>query len=62
MPAGKLVTEDIQWIIVCMGAAMSAEDIAMHTDVGKHKVWDILAHFKQLGDVKVPKCQRPKLY
>jgi len=58
MPAGKPVTEDIQWIIVCMGA----ECIAMYTDMGEHKVHDILAHFKQLGDVKVPKCQRPKLY
>src|ERR1700692_1117313 len=62
MPAGKPVTENIQWIIVCMGAAMSAECIAMYTDMGEHKVHDILAHFKQLGDVKVPKCQRPKLY
>jgi hypothetical protein len=62
MPTGKPVIEDIQWIIVCMGAAMSSEDIAMYTDVGERNVQDILAHFKQSGDDKVLKCQRPKLH
>jgi len=47
MPAGKLITEDIQWIIIRMSPAMSVEDIAMYTDVGECKVRDILAHFKQ---------------
>ena len=62
MPAGKLITEDIQWIIIRMSPAMSVEDIAMYTDVGEYKVQDILAHFKQSGDVKVPKRQQPKLH
>ena len=52
MPAGKLITEDIQWIIVCMGATMSAKCIAMYTDMGERKVRDILAHLKQLGDAR----------
>ena len=62
MPHGKAVSEDIQWVIVRLGTAMSCQDIAMYTDLSERKVRDTLSHFKQNGDVNVPKRQRPNLH
>ena len=62
MPQGKSVSEEIQWIIVHLDTAMSTDDIAMYTDLSECKVWDILAHFKQMGEVKGSNCSRPKLH
>ena len=39
---------------------MSPEDIAAYTNLSKHKVWDIISHFNQTGDVKVPAHKQPK--
>jgi len=64
MPQGKPVSEDVQWIVVRLGTAMSADDIAMYADLSERKVKDILAHFKQTGEVKLEgsKRSRPKLH
>ena len=62
MPQGKRVSEETQWIIVHLSTAMSAVDVAMYTDLSERKVKDILAHFKQRGEVKGSNCSRPKLH
>ena len=62
MPQGKSVSKEIQWIIVCLDTTMSTDDIAMYTDLSERKVRDILAHFKQTGEVKSSNRSRPKLH
>lgn len=52
MPQGKPVSEEVQWIIVRLGTVMSTNDIAMYADLSEHKVKDILAYFKWMGEVK----------
>jgi hypothetical protein len=41
---------------------MSTDDIAMYIDLSERKVRDILAHFKQTGEVKSSNRSRPKLH
>ena len=62
MPQGKPISEDIQWIVVCLGAAFSSDDVAMYTNISERKVRAILAHHKRTGSVDAPKCGRPNLY
>jgi hypothetical protein len=62
MPHGKPVSEDIQWIIVRLGTAMSIQDIAMYTNLSESKVRKTLTYFKKNGDVDIPKRQRPTLH
>lgn len=38
MPQGKPISEDIQWIVVRLGAAFSSDDVAMYTNISEHKV------------------------
>ena len=60
MHQGKAVIKDVQWIVIWLRATMSPEDIAAYTNLSKHKVWDIISHFNQTGDVKVPAHKQPK--
>ena len=62
MPQGKPISEDIQWIIVHLGATLSPEDVAMYTNISKCKVKAILAHHRTTGEVNIPKCEKPSLY
>ena len=41
---------------------MSTDEISGYTDLSDRKVWDILAHFKETGDVNVPKREWPTLH
>ena len=58
---GQPIPESVQWIIICMGPLMSTEEISHLMQVGEHRVWGILAHFWQTGDVQVPKCTKDKV-
>jgi transposase len=51
MVQGKAVPESVQWIIVRLSPSMSAEEVAMYTDVGVRTVKKILSHFAQTGEV-----------
>ena len=62
MPQGKPVSEEVQWIVVCLGTAMSTNDIAMYVDLSECKVKDVLAYFKWTGEVKGSNHTRPKLH
>ena len=62
MPQGKPISEDIQWIVVHLGAAFSSDDVAMYTNISERKVRVILAHHKRTGSVDAPKHRRPNLY
>lgn len=62
MPQGKPISEDIQWIVVRLGAALSPEDIAMYTNISERKVKAILAHHRRTGEVNIPKREKPSLY
>ena len=62
MPQGKPISEEIQWIVVRLGAVLSPEDVAMYTNIGEHKVRAILTHHKRTGEVDIPKRARPNLY
>ena len=37
---------------------MPAYKIAMYTDIGEKRVWEILVHFQKTGSVNVPKCEK----
>ena len=62
MPQGKPVSEDIQWIIIHLGANLSPKDVSMYTNVSEHKVWATLANNKKTGKVIIPKCEKHSLY
>ena len=62
MPQDKPISEDVQWIVIRLGAEFSSEDISMYTNISDHKVRAILAHHKRTGGVDIPKCSRPDLY
>ena len=62
MPQGKPICEDVQWIIICLSAELSSEDISMYTNISECKVKAILAHHKRTGGVDIPKHLRPSLY
>ena len=59
---GKAISEEVQWIIICLSTAMSREDIAMYTDVSLRKVNDVLSTFNKEGTVKVYTRQKPDTY
>ena len=61
MVQGQPIPESVQWIIICMGPLMSTEEILHLTQVGEHRVWGILAHFRHTGDVQVPKHTKDKV-
>ena len=60
MAQGKSIPEVVHWIIIRLSTAMTAEEIAMYTDVGLRSVKKILSHFKQTGDVNIPKRLKPQ--
>ena len=62
MPQGKPVSEEIQWIVIHLGAVLSPKDGAMYTNICEHKVRAILTHHKRTGEVNIPKCAQPNLY
>lgn len=62
MPQGKPISVDVQWIVIRLSATLSAEDVAMYTNISEHKVRAILAYHKQTGGVDIPKCKKPTLY
>ena len=62
MPQGKPISEDIQWIIIRLGADLSPKDVSMYKNVSERKVHAILAHHKKTGEVITPKCENPTLY
>ena len=62
MPKGKPISEDVQWIIVRLGAAFLPEEISMYTNVSECKVRAILTHHKRTRGVDIAKRERPNLY
>ena len=62
MPQGKPISEDIQWIIICLNTNLSPKDVSMYTNVSECKVHAILAHHKKTGKVVIPKREKPTLY
>ena len=62
MPQEKPISEDIQWIVICLGAALSPKDVAMYTNISECKVKAILAHHKRTGKVTIPKRKKPSLH
>ena len=62
MPQGKPISEDVQWIIICLSADLSPEDVSMYTNVSECKVHAIFTHHKKTGEVVIPKCENPTLY
>ena len=54
MVQGKATLEPVQWIIIRLAGMMPIEDVCMYTDLSKHTVKKILAHFWQTGGVEVP--------
>ena len=58
MPQGKAISEAVQWIVICLSIKMPAYKIAMYTDIGEKRVWEILVHFQKTGSVNVPKCEK----
>ena len=59
MPKGNLIPEPIHWTIIQLSTTMKNEEIVMYMDVGVCKVEQILAHFRQTGDVDGPKQLQP---
>jgi hypothetical protein len=59
---GKPISEEIQWIIVRLSAAMLWEDIAMYTGVSQRKVDDVISSFNKVGTVKVYSRQKRHTY
>ena len=62
MPQGKPVSEDIQWVIIRLGADHSPEDVSMYTNISERKVRAILTHHKKTGEVIIPNHEKPSLY
>jgi transposase len=62
MTQGKAIPKVVHWIIIRLSTTVSTEDIAMYTDVSLRSVKKILSHFKQTGDVNVPKRLKPQLH
>ena len=58
MPQGKPISEDIQWIIICLSTNLSPKDVSMCTNVSECKVCTILAHHKKTGEVVIPKHEK----
>ena len=58
MPQGKATSEAVQWIVIRLSVKLTALEIAMYTNIGERRVWDILAHFEKTGGVDVPECER----
>ena len=61
MVQGQPIPESVQWIIVCMGPMMSAEEISYLTQIGECRVQGILRHFQKTGDVPAPKRTKDKV-
>ena len=51
MPQGKSICEDVQWIIICLSAELSSEDIFMYTNISECKDKAILACQRGLGEL-----------
>ena len=62
MVQGMPIPETVQWIVICMSATMSHQDIAMYTDISKCMVRHILSHFKNMGKVKASQYLKPQLH
>lgn len=62
MPQGKPISEDIQWIIICLSTNLSPKDVSMCTNISECKVCTILAHHKKTGEVVIPKHEKLTLY
>ena len=55
MPQGKPISEEIQWIVVHLGAVLSPDDVAKYTNISEQKIRAIPAHHKKTGEVDIPK-------
>ena len=58
MPQGKATSEAVQWIVIRLSVKLTVLEIAMYTNIGERRVWDILAHFEKTGGVNVPKREK----
>ncbi|KAH9994573.1 hypothetical protein BJV74DRAFT_795399 [Russula compacta] len=58
----KAVLEEVQWVVVCMAATMSMEDIAMYTQISPRNVRGIISHFNTHCTVCTPACARAKVH
>ena len=58
MRKGKAISEDVQWIIIRLSTEMRPEDIAMYMSVSVRSIEQILAHFRRMHSVLVPKQSR----
>jgi transposase len=52
MGHGKVIPEDMHWIVIRLSSVMSVDEIAMYMDIGKRSVIRILSYFKATGSVK----------
>jgi predicted glycosyltransferase len=60
MTQGKAITEDFRWVVIHLSSAISAEDIATYLDIGIRSVEQILADFRKMDTVFIPrKPKRP---
>ena len=55
MLQGKPISEEVQWIVVHLGAVLLPDDVAMYTNISKQKIRAILVHHKKTGEVDIPK-------
>ena len=55
MPQGKPISEEIQWIVVHLGAVLPPDDVAKYTNISEQKIRAIPAHHKKTGEVDIPK-------
>ncbi|KAH9954725.1 hypothetical protein BJV74DRAFT_800231 [Russula compacta] len=62
MPQGKVVLEEVQWVVVCMAATMSVEDITMYTQISPRKVHGIISHFNTHCTVCTPAHAHAKVH
>ena len=62
MPQGKLIFEHVQWVVICLSAGLSTEDVAMYTNISEHKVKAIKAYHDQTSGVDIPECEKLNLY
>jgi transposase len=60
MAKGKIISEEVRWIIIRLSTTMREEEIAMYTDVHAWTVRKILVQFQQKGGVEEPKQAVPK--
>lgn len=51
MDQGEFISESVQWIVIRLASLMSVEETAMYANISTTSVRQIVAHFKETGDV-----------